>query len=919
MDEEVVHIKADTNLTTVKWSGMVELGTVQVQQAQPIEWDFAGGFIDEDENQFLEEQPYIVPVVDVNLVPLTDEEKQKELRKYLKSIKRQRYWLNPNYAAWVKELDKLLEARFIYPIETLAWLSPIVVIPKKNGKLRICIDYRKLNASFVTDAFPLPYIDLMLESIVGQEMYSFMDRFNGYNQVSVAERDREKTAFITEWGAFAYRVMPFGLKNAPSTFQRVVTTAFKEYLNDFMQTYLDDFIVYGSRTDHLDHLRKCLERCRKYSISLNPDKSMFGVSSRVLLGHIISKDGLLPDPAKIDAILQMEAPSDLKGVQRFIGAVGYYRRFIRDFAHIALLLFGLLQTDQAFEWSEDCQVAFDLLHNALVSSPILEVPDWNKPFHVHTDASAFAIDAVLAQPGEGDRDHPIAYISRKLIPAERNYTAIERKTLAIVSAASKFDHHLKANKVKFIMDHQAIVDLIQKPNPAGRLAWWILALQELGFEVLYNLGKQHVVFDMLSRMSHILDRFTTLPDSWEDKFPDESSVVQALQVQDRSPQDEWYEGLCNYLSIGDVPADMPYTGQRTLLCRATSYRLGEDGKIYRLCANHSYRRVALAVERPGLMFQAHVGVAGGHLSNNFREVVFIRAALNNHMYLLVATDYATKWVEVASLPDCFVRSTAEFLYSYILAWYGCPEELINDQGSHSVNQAIKCLVDEFFISHKTSTAYYPKGNGQAESTNKILITILHKPILPLGSSNTAPVDKSTNPEGRIQAFLRLEIARENAENNIIRQQQQQPRWYQDNCLEMQYQVGDLVLWYKRLIPAYSGGKFQTRWFGPYVITRIMQNNVIVLENPNGEPVGKPININRLKLYRSPDLPNVPTTTTSGGSPDPETYPLPWPNDCNRCSCIQDNFGLSIMHGQFGHHYDLWLRNFTRYKCGKATI
>ncbi|KAL2631182.1 hypothetical protein R1flu_015868 [Riccia fluitans] len=568
-------------------------------------------------------------------------------------------------------------------------------------------------------------------------MYSFMDGFSGYNQVSVAERDREKTAFITEWGAFAYRVMPFGLKNAPSTFQRVVTTAFEEYLNEFMQTYLDDFTIYGSRTDHLGHLRKCLEKCRKFSISLNPDKSVFGVSSGVLLGHIISKDGLLLDPAKIDAILQMEAPGDLKGVQCFIGAVGYYRRFIRDFAHIALPLFGLLQTDQTFEWSEDCQVAFDLLRNALVSSPILAVPDWNKPFHVHANASAFAIGAVLAQPGNGDRDHPIAYISRKLIPAERNYTATERETLAIVWAASKFDHHLKANKVKFIMDHRAIVDLVRKPNPAGRLARWILALQELDFEVLYNPGKQHVVPDMLSRMSHILDRFTTLPTRGRISF-------------------RMSRQLCRH-SGRPVP----------------------PGRV-------TYRQVALAVDRPGLMFQAHAGVAGGHLSRRTTAAKLLSsgvwwphifqdcdkykdtcdecqrvgpleqyrrpplkvseitgpfkkwgldfvgpiypAASNGHRYLLVATDYATKWVEAASLLDCTARSTAEFLYSYILARYGYPEEFISDQGSHFVNQAIKCLVDEFFVSHKTSTAYYPRGNGQAESTNKILITMLHKVV-----------------------------------------------------------------------------------------------------------------------------------------------------------------------------------------------
>ncbi|KAL2653069.1 hypothetical protein R1flu_021197 [Riccia fluitans] len=231
---------------------------------------------------------------------------------------------------------------------------------------------------------------------------------------------------------------------------------------------------------------------------------------------------------------------------------------------------------------------------------------------------------------------------------------------------------------------------------------------------------------------------------------------------------------------------MPYTRRRTLLRRATSYRLGEDGNLYRLCAYQTYRKVALAVDRPGLVFQAHAGVARGHLSGRTTAEKLLSSGMwwphifhdcerykdncddcqrvgpleqyrrpplkvskitrsfkkwgldfvgpiyptasNGHLYLLVATDYATKWVEAASLSNCTARSTIEFLYSYILTRYGCPEELISDQGSHFVNQAIKCLVDEFFISHKTSTAYYPRGNGQAESTNKILITMLHKVV-----------------------------------------------------------------------------------------------------------------------------------------------------------------------------------------------
>ncbi|KAL2653832.1 hypothetical protein R1flu_021960 [Riccia fluitans] len=326
MDEKVVHIRVSTTLTTVQMTGIAWPGTLRVQS---------------------------------KLSAFDGRGETKGAQEILKSIK------------WRMKLDAPPQIP-AYPEAMNFWEDQFGVLNTPQ-KLRICIDYRKLNASTVTDAFP--YIDLMLESVAGQEMYSFMDGFNGYNQVNMAKRDREKTAFIIEWGAFAYRVMPFGLKNAPSTFQRVVTTAFEEYLNDFMQTYLDDFTIYGSHVDHLGHLWKCLEKCRKYSISLNLDKSMFGVSSGVLLGHIISKDGLLPDPSKIDAILQMEVPSDLKGVQSFIGAIDYYHQFIRDFAHIALPLFDLLQTDQAFEWNKACQVAFKLLKHALVSSPILAIPN----------------------------------------------------------------------------------------------------------------------------------------------------------------------------------------------------------------------------------------------------------------------------------------------------------------------------------------------------------------------------------------------------------------------------------------------------------------------------------------------------------------------------------------------------------------
>ncbi|MCO5598443.1 hypothetical protein L7F22_052538 [Adiantum nelumboides] len=215
------------------------------------------------------------------------------LRLDARPIRMQRYRMNPNYAAKVKEeIDALLKAGFIAEVESSDWLFPIVVVPKKNGKLRICVDFKKLNEQTIKDPFPLPFTDTMLNQVAGHEMYSFLDGYSGYNQISLAEEDREKTAFITEWGAFIYLVMPFGLCNAPATFQRAMMTIFSEYLQKFMAIFLDDFTVYSSKEKHLDYLRLIFEKCKEKRVCLNPYKCLFEAFRGVLLGHVVSKDGI---------------------------------------------------------------------------------------------------------------------------------------------------------------------------------------------------------------------------------------------------------------------------------------------------------------------------------------------------------------------------------------------------------------------------------------------------------------------------------------------------------------------------------------------------------------------------------------------------------------------------------------------------
>ena len=246
------------------------------------------------------------------------------------------YHMNPHYADEVrKEIQKLIDADFIYEIEHTPWVSPIVIVRKKNGKLRVCVDLKKLNAATVRDHYPLPNMDQLLERVAGKEAYSFLDGFSGYNQILIDPADQYKTAFATPWGTFAFKVMPFGLTNAPSTFQRLMATAFRSLLGQFLEVYLDDLCVNSTWDEHLIRLEEVFKICRRYQISLNPLKCQFWVKHGVILGHIISKNGIATDTSKIKLILELPPPTTKKEVQRFMGHAGYYRRFILAFADLA--------------------------------------------------------------------------------------------------------------------------------------------------------------------------------------------------------------------------------------------------------------------------------------------------------------------------------------------------------------------------------------------------------------------------------------------------------------------------------------------------------------------------------------------------------------------------------------------------------
>ena len=545
-----------------------------------------------------------------------------------KPIRQLQRRMNPRMQLIVKAvLEQLLQAGFIKPVEITNWVLPMVLVKKKNGKIRICIDYRALNKRTQKDHFPLPFIHIILDEVARHELYTFMDGYSGYNQISIAPEDHHKTAFITPWSTFIYIVMPFGLCNAPSAFQRAMSFAFSDLLHKSMTVFIDDFSTHSSTTEHLHWVRECLIRCCRTGITVNLDKLYLAVKKGILLGHIVSREGTEPDPAKVEAITELKPPTDVKGIQRVLGHIGWYRSRIKDYATTALPLTNLLRKESKFEWTPECQKGFDELKRQLTTYPVLRPLDWDQPWHVYYDASAVAVGSALCQPAkDGGRDHPIAFASKQLTDAERNYTTTEREALAMVFSVKKYRHFLLMNKVIFFVDHMALRYLVNKPDLSGRLARWILLLTEFDYTVQYKPGKMNLQADHLSRLST-----ETGTEEMDDEFPDgRLFAVQKVPL--------WYSYIAEFLSTQAFPANLDRNERRKIQVNNTNfaiianklYQRGIDG-ILRWCVD--YTKV------PDILEACHDSACGEHFSGRLIGQKILRAGYYWPTLFANAEDY----------------------------------------------------------------------------------------------------------------------------------------------------------------------------------------------------------------------------------------------------------------------------------------
>ena len=397
-----------------------------------------------------------------------------------------------------KQVGEMLDQGIIEPSAS-PWTSNVVIAVKKDGSLRFCIDYRRLNDITRKDSYPLPRIADCLDALGNMKYFSAFDLRSGYHQIVMSPEDRDKTTFVTRSGTFRFKVMPFGLCNAPATFQRAMDFIMADLNYKICLVYLDDIILFSKTVDeHFDRLGQFLERLRRANLKLKPSKCQLFRKSVNFLGHIVSEEGISTDPEKVVKIKEWPTPENVTEVRAFLGLCSYYRRFVEGFALIAAPLHALTGKHVRFHWDEKCESAFVVLKEKLVSSPILAMPMDEGAFRLDTDASGNSIGAVLSQIQDGE-EKVIAYGSRMLNGPEKNYCVTRRELLAVVFFVKYYRPYLLGREFVIRTDHSALQWLKSTPEPIGQQARWLEILEEFKYSIEHRAGRKHSNADALSR------------------------------------------------------------------------------------------------------------------------------------------------------------------------------------------------------------------------------------------------------------------------------------------------------------------------------------------------------------------------------------------------------------------------------------
>ena len=695
----------------------------------------------------------------------------------------------PHRRQEIQQLLKEMKEKDVIQQSSSPWASPIVLVRKKDGSTRFCVDYRKLNEVTRKDAYPLPRIDATLDALAGTKWFSTLDLLSGYWQVEVAEKDRPKTAFCTTEGLFEFKVMPFGLCNAPATFQRLMDLLLAGLQWSHCLVYIDDVIVLGkSFPSHLEKLSIVFDRLRTAGLKLKPSKCHFLQQKVQFLGHVVSSEGVTPDPSKIEKVADWPTPTTTKEVQQFLGLASYYRKFVKDFAELAKPLHRLTEKNAKFQWTDDCQRAFIELRQKLVTSPILVYPDFNRNFILDTDASNSGIGAVLSQLDDNGCERVIAYGSRLLSKAERQYCVTRRELLAVVFFTKQFRPYLAGKKFLLRTDHGSLTWLRNFKEPEGQLARWLEQLQELDFDIVHRQGRKHTNADALSRLP--------CPQCKRESH-DPSSVAATMVIPSESTQktlrdaqleDPIIKPLLISKEAGEKPLkadERKFGSAARRLMQLWDQLIVRDGILYRQYAHPTKEKSHLQLIIPKslrdeVLEDLHEGALGGHLGmekmlarvkerfywpghhkdtqNWCRNCATCSARKNppqkpraplqsirtgyplqmvatdilgpfpesktGNKYILVVADYFTRWTEAYPIPNQEATTIARKLTDEFFFRFSIPEQLHSDQGRQFESEVIAEICRLLEVAKTRTTPYHPQSDGLVERFNRTLLSML---------------------------------------------------------------------------------------------------------------------------------------------------------------------------------------------------
>ena len=549
---------------------------------------------------------------------------------------------------------------------------------------------------------------------------------------------------------------------------------FFDLVEEVMEIFMDDFTVYGSSFEQcLNNLETVLQRCKDKQLALNWEKCHFMVTEGIVLGHKISATGLEVDQSKISIIKTLAPPTTVKGIRSFLGHAGFYRRFIKDFSKIARPLCRLLEKDTRFNFDDSCKTAFEEIKSRLVQAPIMAAPEWDQGFEVMCDSSDFAMGAVLGQRKE-KTFRAIYYASKTFNEAQENYSTTEKEMLAIVFSCEKFRQYILGSHVIVHTDHAAIKYLMSKKEAKPRLIRWVLLLQEFDLEIKDKKGCDNVIADHLSRV----EQNETKKEETElkENFPYEQLFKVSFQIP-------WYADIVNYLACGVVPQEFSYQQKRKLRTDSRYY-IWDDPLLFKRGADMIIRKCVPESEQGKFLNDCHASPYGGHFSGEriahkilqsgfywptlFRDCaewvklcdrcqkignissrnemplkgimvvqIFDVWGIDfmgpfpqsfGNLYILLAVDYVSKWVQAVACPGNDTTTVVSFLQKYILSRFGTPRTIISDGGSHFANKIFSKLMSRYGIKHIKSLAYHPQTNGQAEIYNREIKRILEKTV-----------------------------------------------------------------------------------------------------------------------------------------------------------------------------------------------